>query len=139
MYFLSSMRGDFQLSSAIVTLNEPLNVPLNADLNEIPIWRGLLHNWANDWYSTTLKFHDLEGFDQFVWKSLVCKVWTVGTYNSASVFFGLAFVEKLLAIYENKELKITRSCGQRTRGPLLDRLNTTKSNLIGLSRDCSLF
>ena len=34
--FLSSMRGDFQLSSANVTLNEPLNVPFNADLNEIP-------------------------------------------------------------------------------------------------------
>ena len=42
LYFLSSMRGDFQLSSANVTLNEPLNVPFNADLNEIPTWRGLL-------------------------------------------------------------------------------------------------
>ena len=42
MYFLSSMRGDFQLSSANVTLNEPLNVPFNAYLNEIPTWRGLL-------------------------------------------------------------------------------------------------
>ena len=30
-----SMRGDFRLSSASVTLNEPLNVPFNADLNEI--------------------------------------------------------------------------------------------------------
>ena len=45
MYFLSSMRGDFQLSSANVPLNEPLNVPFNADLNEIPTWRGLL--WEN--------------------------------------------------------------------------------------------
>ena len=42
LYFLSSMRGDFQLSSANVTLNEPLNVPFNANLNEIPTWRGLL-------------------------------------------------------------------------------------------------
>ena len=28
------MRGDFQLSSANVPLNEPLNVPFNANLNE---------------------------------------------------------------------------------------------------------
>ena len=42
LYLLSSMREDFQLSSANVTLNEPLNVPFNADLNEIPTWRGLL-------------------------------------------------------------------------------------------------
>ena len=47
LYFLSSMREDFQLSSVNVTLNEPLNVPLNADLNEIPTWRGLLRN-VND-------------------------------------------------------------------------------------------
>ena len=42
MYFLSSMRGDFQLSSTNVPLNEPHNVPFNADLNEIPTWRGLI-------------------------------------------------------------------------------------------------
>ena len=42
MYFLSSMRGDFLLSSANLPLNEPLNVPFKAHLNEIPTWRGLL-------------------------------------------------------------------------------------------------
>jgi len=42
LYFLYSMRGDFQLSSANVALNEPLNVPFNADLNEIATWRGLM-------------------------------------------------------------------------------------------------
>ena len=37
------MRGDFHLSSANVTLNEPLNVvSFNANLNEILTWRGLL-------------------------------------------------------------------------------------------------
>ena len=55
MYFLSSMRGDFQLSSANVPLNEPLNVPFNADLNEIPTWRGLMSsykskNLCRKWY-----------------------------------------------------------------------------------------
>ena len=30
------MRGDFQLSSANVTINKPLDVPLNAGLYEIP-------------------------------------------------------------------------------------------------------
>ena len=42
LYFSSSMRGNFQLSSANVTLNEPLNVPFNANLNEIPTWIGLM-------------------------------------------------------------------------------------------------
>ena len=40
------MRGDFLVSSANVTHNETLNVPFNANLNEIPTWRGLLSLWS---------------------------------------------------------------------------------------------
>ena len=34
------MRGDFLVSSANVALNETLNVPFNADLNEYPHEEG---------------------------------------------------------------------------------------------------
>ena len=59
------MRGDFKLSSANVTLNEPLNVPFNAYLNEIPTWRGLMFDIFDCWNRIGSRLREEVNFAEF--------------------------------------------------------------------------